>query len=107
MSIELREDGVCWVQEYSLNDFVHSIQKMVQGGFVISLKNEHYPQGYSGNFYCGMVRPESIANETTLKASTASIADQSNTPTLAKDEAKATESVTSPVKTTRATKKTT
>lgn len=105
MSIELREDGVCWVQEYSLNDFVHSIQKMVQGGFVISLKNEHYPQGYSGNFYCGMVRPESIANETTLKASTTPITDQSNAP-LAKDETKARESVTNPVKTTRTTKKT-
>ena len=106
MSIELREDGVCWVQEYSLNDFVHSIQKMVQGGFVISLKNEHYPQGYSGNFYCGMVRPESSANETTLETPTTLITDQSSTP-LAKDETKATESVTSPIKTTRTTKKTT
>lgn len=60
MSIELREDGVCWVQEFSLNEFVHSIQKMVLGGFVISPSNEHYPQGFSGNFHCGMVRPESI-----------------------------------------------
>ena len=70
MSIELREDGVCWVQEFSLNDFVHSIQKMVLGGFVISPLNEHYPQGFSGNFHCGMVRPESIPEplqETVIK----------------------------------------
>ena len=78
MSIELREDGVCWVQEFSLNEFVHSIQKMVLGGFVISPLNEHYPQGFSGNFHCGMVRPESIPTPLTETSKETALKDDSD-----------------------------
>ena len=102
MSIELREDGVCWVQEFSLNEFVHSIQKMVLGGFVISPLNEHYPQGFSGNFHCGMVRPESIptpltetSQETVLKDDSSDVSsvggtDVAETTNVAKTVAKRT-----------------
>lgn len=56
MGIEKREDGVAIIDEYSLVDFVKSIQTCVQEGFEISLENEHYPQGMSGWYRVGMVK---------------------------------------------------
>jgi hypothetical protein len=58
MSTETRPDGSLWVQEFSLKDFAVAIQTNVQEGFVISLANDNYPQGFSGHFTVGMVKPE-------------------------------------------------
>ena len=55
MSMTLREDKSIWIEEYSLKDFVLSIQKTVQAGYEVSLENHNYPQGFSGHFTVGMV----------------------------------------------------
>ena len=51
----LREDKSIWIEEYSLKDFVLSIQKTVQAGYEVSLENHSFPQGFSGHFTVGMV----------------------------------------------------
>ena len=51
----LREDKSIWIEEYSLKDFVLSIQKTVQAGYEVSLENHNFPQGFSGHFTVGMV----------------------------------------------------
>lgn len=117
MSQELNHDGSITVTAYSLHEFAFELCELAAKGFVTTMENNKAVSGGFGSYYTGILVPRHAYRidlqgnhlntpETTLKASTTPITDQSNTP-LAKDEAKTTESVTSPVKTTRATKKTT
>lgn len=117
MSQELLHDNSIRVTEYNLIDFTFAITDLGAKGFVPTLLNGSHPEGGMGSWYtCVMVARDAYridkggvhlnTPETTLKASTTPSTDQSNTH-LAKDETKATESVTSPIKTTRTTKKTT
>ena len=59
MSMTLREDKSIWIEEYSLKDFVLSIQKTVQAGYEVSLENHSFPQGFSGHFTVVMVDAKS------------------------------------------------
>ena len=71
MSMTLREDKSIWIEEYSLKDFVLSIQKTVQAGYEVSLENHNFPQGFSGHFTVGMVDAKSdveVKQETTKQA---------------------------------------
>lgn len=58
MSATKREDGVLWIEEYSLADFAIAIQNGAKEGYEVSLANKNYPQGFSGHFTVGMVIPE-------------------------------------------------
>ena len=60
MSMTLREDKSIWIEEYSLKDFVLSIQKTVQAGYEVSLENHNFPQGFSGHFTVGMVDAKAV-----------------------------------------------
>lgn len=66
MAIEKREDGVAIIDEYSLVDFVKSIQTLVQEGYEVSTENDHYPQGMSGWYRVGMKKVE-VVLETAAK----------------------------------------
>lgn len=55
MSIEQRHDGSVWIQEFSIADFVKSIQECVLNGYELSFENDKYPQGFSSHYYCGMI----------------------------------------------------
>ena len=71
MSMTLREDKSIWIEEYSLKDFVLSIQKTVQAGYEVSLENHNFPQGFSGHFTVGMVDAKAdveVKQETTKQA---------------------------------------
>lgn len=59
MAIDKQDNGVAIIDEYSLLDYITSIQKCVQEGYVISTENEHYPQGMSGWYRVGMVKKDS------------------------------------------------
>lgn len=63
MSIDKRDDGTVIIDEYSLVDFVKSIQTCVKEGYEVSLLNEHYPQGMSGWYRVGMVKAEVVETE--------------------------------------------
>lgn len=117
MSQELLHDNSIRVTEYNLIDFTFAIADLGAKGFVPTLLNGSHPEGGLGSWYtCVMVTRDAYRidkggvhlntpTETALKAPTTPLAEQSNTPTLAKYETKATESVTNPVKTTRTTTK--
>lgn len=70
MSTTERADGSLHIEEYSLADFTVAIQTAVQNGYVISLENTNYPQGFSGHFTVGMVKAE-LAKETVPASQTA------------------------------------
>lgn len=63
MAIEKREDGVVIIDEYSLVDFVKSIQTCVQEGYELSSENDHYPQGMSGWYRVGLKKAVVVASE--------------------------------------------
>lgn len=63
MSSEVRHDGVLWIEEYSLKDLVLGVQKGVQEGYEVSLDNQNYPQGFSGHFTVGMVKPAAVKQQ--------------------------------------------
>lgn len=70
MSMTLREDKTILIEEYTLKDFVLSIQKAVQAGYEVSLENHNYPQGFSGHFTVGMVDMKEQPNTSTETAQT-------------------------------------
>jgi len=63
MAIDKRDNGVAIIDEYSLADFVVSIQKCVKEGYEISLENDNYPQGMSGWYRVGMVKTSETETE--------------------------------------------
>ena len=74
----LREDKSILIEEYSLVDFVLSIQKTVQAGYEISLENKNFPSGFSGHFTVGMVdaKPSvETSTTTTLKDDSSPVTD--------------------------------
>lgn len=55
MSVTEYNDGKrVVIDEYSLKEFVDTIQEYVLKGYVIGSANEDYPQGFSGHFSVGM-----------------------------------------------------
>lgn len=74
MSITKREDGVLWIEEYSLADFAVAVQNAAKEGYEISLENKNYPQGFSGHFTTGMVKAVE-AVKPTPKAKTKTVAE--------------------------------
>lgn len=103
MSIELREDKTLRINAYSLRDFGFDIAKAAKGGYSPVDDNDKYINGFSSWYTCGLVRDEDLTDA--QRVAIGLDGTHYNAP-LAKDETKATESVTIPVKTTRATKKT-
>lgn len=98
MSQVLNHDGSITVMAYSLHEFSFELCELASKGFTVTLENNKVPSGGMGSYYSAILVPVHhyrIGLDGT----------HYNAP-LAKDETKATESVTSAVKTTRTTKKT-
>lgn len=70
MAIEKREDGVVIIDEYSLVDFVKSIQTCVQEGYELSSENDHYPQGMSGWYRVGLKKAVVVSSEEVQEVAT-------------------------------------
>lgn len=56
MAYNIKDDGTVRIDEYSLVEFLCTIQEMVIRGYRISVQNDHYPQGFSGLYFCTMVK---------------------------------------------------
>lgn len=53
MSINKREDGTLYVEEYTYMEYCQSIQTCIQAGYEFSFENRDFPTHYSAPFTAG------------------------------------------------------
>ena len=56
------------ITAYSLWDFLTEVQSAVQQGYVLSVDNKHFPQGYVALYTCTLIKEEKQEIETKVEA---------------------------------------